>query len=127
MREDLIKILTMLSEGKLNVEKSAELIDVMYKKEEKAIQIVEKNYDKRMLKIKVDSSDGDKVNVNLPIAVITSVLKATGKLPIKNVDMEGIDFEVLIETIIAALDNEMIGEIVTVDSSDGDVVRVVIE
>ena len=127
MRYDLIKILTMLSEGKLNVEKSAELIDVMYKKEEKAIQIVEKNYDKRMLKIKVDSSDGDKVNVNLPIAVITSVLKATGKLPIKNVDMEGIDFEVLIETIIAALDNEMIGEIVTVDSSDGDVIRVVIE
>lgn len=127
MRDDLIKILTMLSEGKLNVEKSAELIDVMYKKEEKAIQIVEKNYDKRMLKIKVDSSDGDKVNVNLPIAVITSVLKATGKLPIKNVDMEGIDFEVLIETIIAALENEMIGEIVTVDSSDGDVVRVVIE
>ena len=127
MRYDLIKILTMLSEGKLNVEKSAELIDVMYKKEEKAIQIVEKNYDKRMLKIKVDSSDGDKVNVNLPIAVITSVLKATGKLPIKNVDMEGIDFEVLIETIIAGLDNEMIGEIVTVDSSDGDVIRVVIE
>ncbi len=127
MREDLVKVLTMLSEGKLNVEKSAELIDVMYKKEEKAIQIVEKNYDRRMLRIKVDSSDGDKVNVNLPIAVITSVLKATGKLPIKNVDMEGIDFEVLIETIIAALDNEMIGEIVTVDSSDGDIVRVVIE
>ncbi|MDY2632894.1 MAG: hypothetical protein SPH93_04535 [Clostridium sp.] len=127
MREDLMKILTMVSEGKLNVEKSAELIDAMYKKEEKDIQIVEKNYDRRMLKIKVDSSDGDKVNVNLPIAVITSVLKATGKLPIKNVDMEGIDFEVLIETIIAALENEMIGEIVTVDSSDGDVVRVVIE
>ncbi len=127
MREDLVKVLTMLSEGKLNVEKSAELIDAMYKKEEKAIQIVEKNYDRRMLRIKVDSSDGDKVNVNLPIAVITSVLKATGKLPIKNVDMEGIDFEVLIETIIAALDNEMIGEIVTVDSSDGDIVRVVIE
>ena len=99
----------------------------MYKKEEKAIQIVEKNYDKRMLRIKIDSSDGDKVNVNLPIAVITSVLKATGKLPIKNVDMEGIDFEMLIETIIAALENEMIGEIVSVDSSDGDVVRVIIE
>ena len=127
MRDDLMKILTMLSEGKLNVEKSAELIEVMYKKEENAIQIVDNKYDKRMLRIKVDSSDGDKVNVNLPIAVITSVLKATGKLPIKNVDMEGIDFEVLIETITAALDNEMLGEIVTVDSSKGDVVRVVIE
>ena len=41
--------------------------------------------------------------------------------------MEGIDFEMLTESIIAALDNEMIGEIITVDSSDGDVVRVIIE
>lgn len=127
MREDLVKVLTMLSEGKLNVEKSADLIDAMYKKEEKEIQIIDKKYDKRMLRVLVDSANGDNVRVNLPIAVITSVLKATGKLPIKNVDMEGIDFEVLSESIIAALDNEMLGEIVTVDSNNGDVVRVVIE
>ena len=127
MREDLVKVLTMLSEGKLNVEKSADLIDAMYKKEEKEIQIIDKKYDKRMLRVLVDSATGDNVRVNLPIAVITSVLKATGKLPIKNVDMDGIDFEVLSESIIAALDNEMLGEIVTVDSSNGDVVRVVIE
>ena len=127
MREDLVKVLTMLSEGKLNIEKSADLIDAMYKKEEKEIQIIDKKYDKRMLRVLVDSANGDNVRVNLPIAVITSVLKATGKLPIKNVDMEGIDFEVLSESITAALDNEMLGEIVTVDSSNGDVVRVVIE
>lgn len=127
MREDLVKVLTMLSEGKLNVEKSTELIEAMYKKEEKEIQVVDKNYDKRMLKVFVDSAQGDNVKVNLPIAVITSILKATGKLPIKSAEMEGIDFEVLSESIIAALDNEMLGEIVTVDSSKGDVVRVVVE
>ncbi|GAA0086143.1 MULTISPECIES: hypothetical protein [Clostridium] len=127
MREDLVKVLTMLSEGKLNVEKSAELIEAMYKKEEKEIQVVDKNYDKRMLKVFVDSAQGDNVKVNLPIVVITSILKATGKLPIKSAEMEGIDFEVLSESIIAALDNEMLGEIVTVDSSKGDVVRVVVE
>ena len=66
-----------------------------------------------MLRVVVDSANGDNVRVNLPIAVITSVLKATGKLPIRNVDMEGIDFEMLIETIIAALDNEMIGEMLS--------------
>ena len=42
MREDLVKILKMLSEGKLNVEKSAELIDAMYKKEEKEIENMHK-------------------------------------------------------------------------------------
>lgn len=127
MREDLVKVLTMLSDGKLNVEKSAELIEAMYKKEEKELEVVDKNYDKRMLKVFVDSAQGDNVKVNLPIAVITSILKATGKLPIKSAEMEGIDFEVLSESIIAALDNEMLGEIVTVDSSKGDVVRVVVE
>ncbi len=127
MREDLVKVLTMLSEGKLNVEKSSELIEAMYKKEEKDLQIIESNYDKRMLRVYVDSKNGDNVKVNLPVAVITAILKATGKLPIKNTEMEGIDFEMLSESIIAALDNEMLGEIVTVDSSNGDIVRVVIE
>ena len=126
MKEDLLKVLTMLSEGKLNVEKSAELIEAMYAKEEKNLEVI-KNYDKRMLRVLVDSAKGDNVKVNLPVVVITSILKATGKLPIKNANMEGIDFEMLTESIIAALDNEMIGEIITVDSSDGDVVRVIIE
>ena len=33
MREDLLKVLTMLSEGKLNIEKSADLIEALYAKE----------------------------------------------------------------------------------------------
>ena len=98
----------------------------MYAKEEKNLEVI-KNYDKRMLRVLVDSANGDNVKVNLPVVVITSILKATGKLPIKNANMEGIDIEMLTESIIAALDNEMIGDIITVDSSNGDVVRVIIE
>ena len=85
------------------------------------------NYDRRMFKVRVDSSAGDNVKVNLPVAVITSILKATGKLPIKVDEMEGIDLEVMTGAIISSLDNEMLGEIVTVDSANGDKVRVVIE
>lgn len=81
MRADLLKVLTMVSEGKLEVEKGADLIEAMYKKEDKSIENV--NYDRRMFKVRVDSSAGDNVKVNLPVAVITSILKATGKLPIK--------------------------------------------
>ena len=125
MRADLLKVLTMVSEGKLEVEKSADLIEAMYKKEEKPIENV--NYDRRMFKVRVDSSAGDNVKVNLPVAVITSILKATGKLPIKVEAMEGIDLEVMTSAIISSLDNEMLGEIVTVDSANGDKVRVVIE
>ena len=120
MRADLLKVLTMVSEGKLEVEKGADLIEAMYKKEDKSIENV--NYDRRMFKVRVDSSAGDNVKVNLPVAVITSILKATGKLPIK-VD----EIEVMTGAIISSLDNEMLGEIVTVDSANGDKVRVVIE
>ena len=81
MRADLLKVLTMVSEGKLEVEKSADLIEAMYKKEDKPIENV--NYDRRMFKVRVDSSAGDNVKVNLPVAVITSILKATCKIPIK--------------------------------------------
>ena len=98
----------------------------MYVNEEKSLEVTN-NYDKRMLRVIIDSSNGDNVRVNLPVAVIGAVLKATGKLPIKNAEMEGIDFQMLSESIIAALDNEMLGEIVTVDSSNGDIVRVIIE
>ena len=115
----------MVSEGKLEVEKGADLIEAMYKKEDKSIENV--NYDRRMFKVRVDSSAGDNVKVNLPVAVITSILKATGKLPIKVDEMEGIDLEVMTGAIISSLDNEMLGEIVTVDSANGDKVRVVIE
>ena len=125
MRADLLKVLTMVSEGTLEVEKSADLIEAMYKKEDKPIGNV--NYDRRMFKVRVDSSAGDNVKVNLPVAVITSILKATGKLTIKVDDMEGIDLEVMTSAIISSLDNEMLGEIVTVDSANGDKVRVVIE
>lgn len=126
MREDLIKILSMISEGALEVEKAADLIEAMYQKEEKETLVVD-TYDKRMFRVYVDSVQGDNVRVNLPVAVITSILKATGKLPIKSDGVEGIDFEMLSEAIIAALQNEMLGEIVTVDSSKGDKVRVVVE
>lgn len=126
MREDLLKVLNMLVEGKLEVEKGADLIEAMYTKEEKMVETI-KNYDRRMFRVFVDSVGGDNVKVNLPVAVITSILKATGKLPIKSTEMEGLDFEMLSEAIIVALQNEMLGEIVTVDSSKGDIVRVVVE
>lgn len=125
MREDLLKVLTMISKGNLEVEKGADLIDAMYKKEDKALDNI--NYDRRMFRILVDSADRDNVKVNLPVVAITSILKATGKLPIKAEEMEGIDLEMMTQSIISSLDNEMLGEIVTVDSANGDKVRILIE
>lgn len=124
MKEELLKVLNMVKEEKLEVEKGAELIEAMFNN---STDVTVKRYNDRMLKVLVESIEGDNVRVNLPIPVIVSVLKATGKLPIKNEYVEGVDFEALAESIISALEDETLGDIVTVDSSKGDVVRVVVE
>ncbi|OSB19294.1 hypothetical protein B2H94_09385 [Clostridium sporogenes] len=126
MREDLIKVLKMLSEGKINIEKCADLVEAMYKNKETNITNVN-NYNEKMFKIYVDSSEGDNVKINIPVVVLNSILKITGKLPIKNADLEGIDLEMLAETISKAIESEILGEIVSVNSSKGDIVRIVIE
>ncbi|EPY2307012.1 SHOCT-like domain-containing protein [Clostridium sporogenes] len=126
MREDLIKVLKMLSEGKINIEKCVDLVEAIYKNKETNITNVN-NYNEKMFKIYVDSSEGDNVKINIPVVVLNSILKITGKLPIKNADLEGVDLEMLAETISKAIESEILGEIVSVNSSKGDIVRIVIE
>ena len=79
-----------------------------------------------MLRVKVDSTDGDKVNVKLPVKIIRQVLKVTGKLPIKNEQLQGIDLDALAASILECLDNEMLGDIVEVNAADGTTVKVYI-
>lgn len=126
MREENLRILKMVEEGKISADKASELIEAMEKQEIKPV-ILSETYKNKMLKIKVDSADGDKVNVNLPVTVISAVLKATGKLPIKVDGLDGIDINQVTATIVAAFENELSGEIVNVESADGDYVRIVIE
>ena len=79
-----------------------------------------------MLRVVVDSTTGDKVNVQLPVKIIRQVLKVTGKLPIKNEALQGIDLDALTTAILECLDNETLGNIVEVSAADGTTVRVFI-
>ena len=78
-----------------------------------------------VLKIRVDSSDGDKVTVNLPMGLVKVGIAMGMSTPqIKgNAALEEIDFEQVIKLVEAGL----MGEIVTVDTADGDHVRIFVE
>ena len=86
-----------------------------------------KDIDNMTLKIKVLSGDdGDTVNVNLPLALVrVFVNQDDGKIGLLegNPKLENIDFRKIIELVEAGV----IGELITVDSKDGDKVRVVVE
>ncbi len=77
------------------------------------------------LRIVVDSADGDRVRVNLPLALIKAALEMGVSIPaVTNNDaIKGIDFS----QIISLVDQGLIGKLVEVDSSDGDHVEITVE
>ena len=78
-----------------------------------------------LLRINVLSSDGDKVKVNLPLAIIKVCLDAGMELPnINGKDtLKNIDFNQIFMLIEAGV----IGKLVEVESSDGDIVSITVE
>ena len=78
----------------------------------------------KTLKVFIESSDGDIVNVQVPMLFARTFLKGSRHFG-KKVDLEGLDVD--IEAVLDLVDSGEIGELVNIQSSDGDTVRVVIE
>lgn len=86
-----------------------------------------KDIDKMIFKIIVTSADGDKVNVNLPLALVKALMdKDSGKINIvssKNDALQNVDFR----EILSLVEQGVIGELLSADSADGDKVSIVVE
>lgn len=81
-----------------------------------------KDVNKMFLHIKVLSSDGDKVNINLPLAVVKVFLDSGMEIPVSagKVSLENIDFRQVYDIVASGV----VGKIVEVESSDGDRVEI---
>ncbi|WP_070000102.1 SHOCT-like domain-containing protein [Cellulosilyticum sp. I15G10I2] len=126
MSDEVLKILKMVEDGKITADKAQLLIESINNKSAMETPAVSDNdIMNKMLKIKVNSDNGDNVDVKIPVKLIKTTLKALGKIPIdKHVDgMDKIDFNLISE----AIDNGLCGKIVDVHSANGDIVEVVIE
>lgn len=77
-----------------------------------------------VLKIKVISNDGDKVNVNLPV-IVKSLVTSGAEMPKFNGSdvLSNVDFNQL----FALVEQGVVGKIVDVQSSDGDTVEIWVE
>lgn len=82
-----------------------------------------KDPNKLLLKLVVDSNDGDKVKINLPLSVVKTLIEAGSlKLGDNNI-LDKIDFNM----IFLMIDNGTIGKLLEVDSADGDHVAIFVE
>ncbi len=123
MKEDISRILKMVEEGKIDASKAAELIDALDNKNEIVKSDTSSSYNDKMLKVNVISKEGDNVHVKLPVKVIKALGSAVVKMPGISDKVGEIDMDM----ILRALDSEVIGKIVDVQSANGDFVEVVVE
>lgn len=84
-----------------------------------------KSIDEMILKIKVKSADGDKVNVNLPVPLVRMGLEIGLNMPqfegnraLKDIDMQ---------KIMLMIESGVIGKLVDIESADGDIAEIVVE
>ena len=78
-----------------------------------------------MLRITVDSAQGDKVRVNLPIALVEVAMEIGMEMPQINGNeaLKGIDMKKVLEMVRLGF----VGNLVEVDSADGDKIRIFVE
>lgn len=83
-----------------------------------------KSLDELILRVRVNSAEGDKVRVNLPMSLVKVAMEigveinAGGTNALKNVDLE---------KILKLVESGAIGKLVEIESADGDIVEVVVE
>ncbi len=81
--------------------------------------------EKLVVRIVVDSSDGDKVRINLPMMLVKAAMDMGMQMPqiSGNDSLKNIDFS----QILDLASQGVLGNLVEVESSDGDVVRIFVE
>lgn len=84
-----------------------------------------KDINKMLLKINIVSSDGDKVNVNLPLSIIKLCLDSGIKL--SDMKMNKALDSVDLEQILLLVEKGVCGKIVEIESADGDLVSIYVE
>ncbi|KUP08867.1 hypothetical protein Q75_01995 [Bacillus coahuilensis p1.1.43] len=121
MKEEITKVLDLLEAGKVSREEASELISAL--NEAPVARVENSAYMKKSLRVIVDSEDGDKVNVNLPLKLVKSLHGAIENMPAVKQHLQGVD----ISLILDAISNNVEGPIVDIKGADGESVSVVIE
>ena len=122
--EERMKILKMISDGKITAEEGSRLISTLSQKSEKEIKYAKRSLSNQMLRVRVtDMSTGKtKVNVNVPMKLVDAGLNIAAQF---TPEMENAQ---MMEAVKEALAENMSGKIVdVVDEEDQEHVEIFIE
>ncbi|RKZ09955.1 hypothetical protein DRQ25_04545 [Candidatus Fermentibacteria bacterium] len=130
------KILEMLSDGKITVEEAAALLSKLQNIDTVEEEVIDaesgevRKRTPRYLRVMVDSANGDKVNVRVPMSLLKTGIKLSALLPgnaAEQMSSHGFDLSQLSKLDGDELIEALSDLTVDVDSADGDKVRVFTE
>ena len=122
--EERMKILKMISDGKITAEEGSKLISTLSQRSEKEIKFAKRSLSNQMLRVRVtDMSTGKtKVNVNVPMKLVDAGLNIAAQF---TPEMENAQ---MMEAVKEALAENISGKIVdVVDEEDQEHVEIFIE
>ena len=126
--DEKLRIFKMVEEGTVTAEQGAALMSALTADiPEQQTAMIKNSYDKKMFRVIVDSTNGDKVKIQFPVGAIRKILKVTGKLPIPEEELKGVDLSGMMEAIAECLSEEIEGDLVNVEGADGTVVRIFVD
>jgi len=116
------QILQMVKDGDINIEEASKLLEAF---DSAPVQTSKSSNSKQKLRVIVDSANGDTVRINVPISLIKAGVNLATQLNVNGqpIDMKGVDMDL----ILKAIDDGATGEIVDIQTSDGDNVKVFVE
>lgn len=116
------QILHMVKDGDISIDEATKLLDAL---DVTPTQALKTNNLRQKLRVIVDSANGDTVRINVPLSLIKAGVNLATQLNINGqpIDMKGVDMDM----IIKAIEDGATGEIVDIQTSNGDNVKIFVE
>lgn len=136
MREEKVAVLRRLQNEEITAEQAAQLLEQLDQPQaqsvENPVEVQAAQTEKpkktfnlgKMLRIKVLSSDGDRVNVQVPLAFARFALKQSNGFLDKKIQS---NMDVDVDALLEMIEKGNIGKLVDIVSADGDSVEIVID
>lgn len=126
MNEEIKRILRMVEEGKITSTEGTELIKLI-KEDDGGSPVHDTAYSKKSVRIKVLSNDVPKVNLTVPLQLVQVLINIgkgiTSAIPDAEKYIQDVDLDIIME----AIEQQIEGNIVDLETEEGDRVLISIE
>ncbi|HLS65869.1 MAG TPA: hypothetical protein VK029_02635 [Pseudogracilibacillus sp.] len=125
MNEEIKRILQMVEAGKLSSDEGSQLIAALDERKTNSSHATSASG--KMLRVRIQDGDAERVNVNIPIQLVQFLLKMGHGIASHIPEAKPYVEQIEVETILDAIDRGIDGKIVDIQSDEGEVVEVFIE